>query len=44
MSMLMMSIFVLALTALAIIATVFGVDSREGSDDQRRGAYPTGIR
>ena len=39
----MMSFFLLALAALAITAQVFGVDSREGSDDQRRGAYPTGI-
>jgi hypothetical protein len=44
MSMLMMSIFLLALAALAITATVFGVDSREGSDDSRRSPYPTGIR
>jgi hypothetical protein len=44
MSMLMIAVFVLALAALAIVATVFGVDSREGSDDQRRSPYPTGMR
>ena len=44
MMMMMISIFFLALAALAVTAAVFGVDSRDGSDDPRRGPYPTGIR
>ena len=38
------ALFALALAALAVAAAVFGVDSREGSDDPRRSPYPTGIR
>jgi hypothetical protein len=40
----MIALFALALAALAVAATFFGVDSREGSDDPRRSTYPTGIR
>ena len=40
----MIAFFLLTLAALAVAATFFGVDSREGSDDQRRSPYPTGMR
>ena len=43
MSMLTMAILLLALAAFAIMATEFGVDSREGSDDPRRSEYPIAI-
>ena len=33
----------LALATFSILACVFGVDSRDFSDDQRRSPYPVGI-
>jgi len=40
----MIMLFVLVLAAIAFAAVMFGVDSRDGSDDPRRSPYPTGIR
>lgn len=37
-------VILIALTALSVISLVYGVDSRDGSADPRRPAYPVGIR
>ena len=37
-------IILLVLTVLSIVSLVWGVDSREGSNDPRRPFYPVGLR
>jgi hypothetical protein len=33
-----------ALIVLSVLSVAYGVDSRDGSSDPRRGAYPVGLR
>lgn len=37
-------VMLLLLAVLSAISLVYGVDSRDGSTDPRRSAYPVGIR
>lgn len=37
-------IILIALMALSVLSFVYGVDSRDGSQDPRRAAYPIGLR
>ena len=37
-------IILIALIALSVLSLFYGVDSRDGSMDPRRGAYPVGLR
>jgi hypothetical protein len=37
-------IILLVLTVLSVLSLVYGVDSREGSNDPRRPFYPVGLR